>query len=96
MPKRWFTRGAAAAPANFAGFSGAVHQPVDPAWWQVFHDATLTSLVKRVADANLDVRTATVRLAQSRFQRSAVASALLPGVKGSARHQHQTLQRCEN
>ncbi len=91
MPKRWFTRGDAAAPAKFAGSSEAVHQPVDPAWWKAFHDATLTSLVKRVAYANLDVRTATVRLAQSRFQRNVAASALLPGVQGNARYQHATL-----
>ena len=78
------------APASSAGSSAAVHQPVDPAWWQVFHDTTLTSLVDRIADANLDVQTATVRLAQSRFQRGAVASAQLPGVNGSARYQHQT------
>ena len=90
LPKRWFARGAPAAPANSAESSAAVHEPVDPAWWQVFHDATLTSLVTRVADANLDVKTATVRLAESRFQRGAVASAQLPGLNGSARYQHQT------
>ncbi|MFD2055469.1 efflux transporter outer membrane subunit [Mesorhizobium calcicola] len=91
LPKRWFTNGAATAPANSAGSSAAVLEPIDPAWWQAFHDATLTSLLQRVADANLDVKTATVRLAESRFQRGAVASAQLPGLNGSARYQHQIL-----
>ena len=62
-------------PENAALSRAAALQPVDPAWWRVFHDATLTSLVRRVADANLDVKTATVRLAESRFQRGAVAAA---------------------
>jgi NodT family efflux transporter outer membrane factor (OMF) lipoprotein len=88
LPKHWFMRD---APASSAGSSAAVQEPVNPAWWQVFHDATLTSLVNRIAGANLDVQTATVRLAESRFQRGAVASAQLPGVNGSARYQHQTL-----
>lgn len=91
LPNRWFSSGTAAAPARSAGSSAAVQQPVDPAWWQVFHNATLTSLVSRVADANLDVKTATVRLAESRFQRGAVASAQLPGLNGSARYQYQNL-----
>jgi NodT family efflux transporter outer membrane factor (OMF) lipoprotein len=90
LPKRWFTIGSAAAPAS-AGSSAAVHEPVDPAWWQAFHDVTLTSLVQRLADANLDVQTATVRLAESRFQRGAVASAQLPSLNGSARYQRENL-----
>ncbi|PTE11209.1 RND transporter [Mesorhizobium helmanticense] len=91
LPKRWFADGAAAAPADSEGSSATVLEPVDPAWWQAFRDATLTSLMQRVADANLDVKTATVRLAESRFQRAAVASAQLPGLNGSARYQHQNL-----
>ncbi|MEI9401785.1 efflux transporter outer membrane subunit [Mesorhizobium argentiipisi] len=91
LPKRWYTSGTAAAPASTAAFSAAAQQPVDSAWWQVFHDPTLTSLVKRVAEANLDVKTATVHLAESRSQRGAVASAQLPDLKGSARYQHEKL-----
>ncbi len=89
LPNRWFTSGAKAASANSAGLRAADHQPVDPAWWQSFHDATLTSLVQRVANANLDVRTATVRLAQSRFQRRVVSAAGLPTLGGSANFEHQ-------
>ncbi len=91
LPKRWFADGAASAPVDSEAASATVLKPVDPAWWQAFRDATLTSLMQRVADANLDVKTATVRLAESRFQRAAVASAQLPGLNGSARYQHQNL-----
>ncbi len=85
LPNRWLTGRSAAEPIS----SAVVHEPVDPAWWQTFHDTTLTSLVQRLADANLDVKTATVRIAESRFQRNSVASAQLPAVNGDARYQHQ-------
>lgn len=88
LPQGWFS-GGAAAPAGSAVTSTEVLQPVDPAWWQVFHDATLTSLERRVADANLDVKTATVRLAQSRFQRGVVGAAQLPGLDVSGKYQRE-------
>jgi hypothetical protein len=44
-------------------------QPPDPNWWAVFRDPVLTDLERRVAAENLDVQTATIRLAESRFQR---------------------------
>src|SRR6266481_6150126 len=57
-----------------------VPTPTDPVWWNVFHDPVLTNLEQRVADANLDVRTATVRLAESRFQRGVAAAAEFPSL----------------
>ena len=52
--------------------------PVDPDWWAFFHDRELTALEQRVAATNLDVRTATIRLAESRYQRGVTASSLFP------------------
>jgi NodT family efflux transporter outer membrane factor (OMF) lipoprotein len=52
----------------------------------VFHDPVLTRLEQRVADANLDVRTATIRLAESRFQRGVVAAAQFPSLNGDAKY----------
>jgi NodT family efflux transporter outer membrane factor (OMF) lipoprotein len=60
--------------------------PTDPMWWKVFRDPVLTNLEQQVADANLDVRTATLRLAESRFQRGAVAAALFPSINGDAKY----------
>jgi len=53
----------------------------------VFHDPILTSLAERIADANLDVRTATLRLAESRSQRGVTASAEFPALNGDASYQ---------
>jgi NodT family efflux transporter outer membrane factor (OMF) lipoprotein len=58
----------------------------DPAWWAVFRDPILTDLERRVADSNLDVRTATIRLAQSRFQRGVTAAAQFPSINGDAKY----------
>jgi NodT family efflux transporter outer membrane factor (OMF) lipoprotein len=60
--------------------------PTDPTWWNVFGDPILTRLEQRVADANLDVRTATLRLAESRFQRGVAAAAEFPSINGSAKY----------
>ena len=62
--------------------------PVQPDWWTAFNDAELTSLENRVADANLDVRAATVRLAESRAQRRIAGAAEFPQVNGQALYQH--------
>jgi outer membrane protein TolC len=60
--------------------------PTDPTWWAVFRDPILTDLEHRVADANLDVRTATIRLAESRFQRGVAAAAQFPSINGDAKY----------
>jgi NodT family efflux transporter outer membrane factor (OMF) lipoprotein len=60
--------------------------PTDPAWWAVFRDPILTDLERRVADANLDARTARIRLAQSRFQRGVTAAAQFPSINGDAKY----------
>jgi NodT family efflux transporter outer membrane factor (OMF) lipoprotein len=57
----------------------------DPSWWALFHDRTLTELENQVAGANLDVRAATVRLAESRFQRGVAGSAQWPGLNAGVK-----------
>ena len=63
--------------------------PVDPAWWTAFRDPILTSLEGRVAAANLDVNSATLKLAESRSQLGVVASAALPAINGDASYQRE-------
>ena len=63
---------------------GATSLPSDVRWWHTFRDAELTKLESRVADENLDVRTATLRLAESRAQRASTAAAALPTLSGNA------------
>jgi NodT family efflux transporter outer membrane factor (OMF) lipoprotein len=60
--------------------------PTDPTWWKLFRDPVLTGLEQRVAAANLDVRTATIRLAESRFQRGVAAAAQFPSINGDAKY----------
>jgi NodT family efflux transporter outer membrane factor (OMF) lipoprotein len=67
-----------------AALSNRNVSPVDTTWWATFHDPLLISLEEQVAAANLDVATATFRLAESRAQLGMVASAALPAVNGNA------------
>jgi NodT family efflux transporter outer membrane factor (OMF) lipoprotein len=80
-PESWL----AGHPApTIAERSLTVPEPIDPAWWSLFNDPELTKLVNLVAEKNLDVRIATIRLAESRAQRGQVASGLFPTLNGNA------------
>jgi NodT family efflux transporter outer membrane factor (OMF) lipoprotein len=69
--------------------SQPVAESLDSQWWKVFNDPTLNELVTRAQSANLDLRMATLRLAQSREQRRAVAGNRWPTVNASASYQRQ-------
>jgi NodT family efflux transporter outer membrane factor (OMF) lipoprotein len=73
-----------ATPARDTDFA-----PPTPEWWGLFRDPELTVLERRVPTENLDVQTMTARLAQSRFQRGAVASAQFPSVNGNGSYERQ-------
>jgi NodT family efflux transporter outer membrane factor (OMF) lipoprotein len=60
------------APANAA------------AWWTSFNDPELTSLIGRVAAANLDAREALLRIAEARAQRDVAAADEWPAVNANA------------
>ncbi|MCJ2078596.1 efflux transporter outer membrane subunit [Methylobacterium sp. E-016] len=55
----------------------------DIAWWQAFRDPILTRLEERVAAQNLDVKTATARLFESRAQLTTANAATLPTIGGT-------------
>jgi len=61
----------------------------DSLWWQNFRDPGLTSLVQRVAASNLDIRSASTRMEQSRFERGVAAAAALPTGNGNASYSRQ-------
>jgi NodT family efflux transporter outer membrane factor (OMF) lipoprotein len=80
-PESWF----AGHPAPVAAErSVPVAEPIDPSWWALFNDAELTRLVTLAGTQNLDVRIATIRLAESRAQRASAASKLFPTLDGNA------------
>jgi NodT family efflux transporter outer membrane factor (OMF) lipoprotein len=68
------------APATFPPGQGApapsqtVAGGIDPSWWDIFGDAELSALQRRVTASNLDLAEATARLVGSRAERRIVAS----------------------
>ena len=88
-PASWFSR--SAPKARLA--SEPVPMPVDTAWWAAFHDPVLTGLIDRAAASNLDVRTATSRVAQARAQRGVNGAAEYPQLNGNSSATRQRLSR---
>ena len=56
----------------------------DPQWWRCFHDPELAALAERLAAQNLDLKTATERVAQARAERAIVASQGLPHIQAQS------------
>jgi NodT family efflux transporter outer membrane factor (OMF) lipoprotein len=76
QPASWFAGKPAEPPRPTA--SAPVAEPIDAHWWNLFHDATLTGLEERLIGANLDLRIASVRLAEARAELGVAAAARLP------------------
>jgi NodT family efflux transporter outer membrane factor (OMF) lipoprotein len=84
-PVSWFASRPVPKPVK----SEPVAEPVDPDWWKLLNDKQLTALEDRVAAQNLDVRIATIKLAESRAQRGVVAAAQFPTLGGNASYQYE-------
>lgn len=56
-------------------------------WWQAFEDETLSRLIKRAAEGNLDVRMAVLRIRQARALRGVAAGEFLPSLTGQGSYQ---------
>jgi NodT family efflux transporter outer membrane factor (OMF) lipoprotein len=84
-PAAWF----ATPPKPDPVASLPVAEPIRADWWTVFDDPELTKLEQQVADSNLDVRVATIRLAESRAQRRITAADEFPQVNGDASYQRE-------
>ena len=89
LPTTKFANAALVTSNKTAAPSVAIPKPPDPMWWKLFRDPILTGLEQRVAAANLDVQTATVRITESRAQRGVTAAAELPSVNGTAKYQRE-------
>lgn len=83
-PGSWFGGGKPRAT-----ISQTVEAPIDPNWWTLFNDPTLTALEQRVAKENLDVRVAAVRIEESRAQYDIAAAAGLPSINANASYTRQ-------
>jgi NodT family efflux transporter outer membrane factor (OMF) lipoprotein len=89
LPPTSFEGSGNAGAASTTAVAATPLPDANPDWWAVFHDPILTQLESRVATENLDVRTATIRIAESRFQRGVTAAAELPSVSGDGRYQRE-------
>lgn len=89
LPQTSFLATAGHEPTQRNTASSVALAAPDPDWWSIFHDRRLIELERRVADANLDVKTATLRLAESRFQRNVTAAAQFPALNGNTSYERQ-------
>jgi len=64
--------------------SVTVAAPIEAQWWDLFHDPQLTGLEQRVAKQNLDVRTAGIRVAESRAELGVAQAAEFPTLNANA------------
>ncbi len=86
VPRQW--QGAAASPEGAQGES--TPRTADLArWWQAFGDTTLSSLIERAIESNLDLALARARIRQARAARGIVASALWPQADGAAAYRRR-------
>ncbi len=91
-PATWFAGRPKPAPV-VTPISEPVSEPIDPNWWSLFHDAELTSLENRVAAANLNVRLATIRLAESRSQRQITGADQFPSLTGDGSYTRERISQ---
>ena len=86
-PASWF----ASRPPPPPVASQTAPLPLDPDWWKLFNDPVLTHLEEQVAASNLDVRLATIRLAESRQQRGIAAADQFPQFNGNASYTREKI-----
>jgi NodT family efflux transporter outer membrane factor (OMF) lipoprotein len=63
----------------------------DPKWWLGFNDPTLSSLIERATQGNLDVQIAVVRIAEARTSVRSAESQGLPKVNGKLAYTRATI-----
>lgn len=86
-------------PARFSGLQadlvrgGPVPEQDLDAWWHLFDEPLLDSLMARLVSRNLDLQVASARLMRARAQLEVAASALLP--EGEIMGEYQRLRRDE-
>jgi outer membrane protein TolC len=81
VPKTWCTSACEAIGSEPSRVSS---QPVTSAWWTSFNDPELVKLEDAVAGANLDLKVASLRLAESRATRTITAADKYPSVEANA------------
>jgi outer membrane protein, multidrug efflux system len=71
--------------------SSATTTPVATVWWASFNDPTLTSLIARASSTNLDLKQATLRIAEARTQRDITGAAQFPTLNANGGYSRQRI-----
>jgi multidrug efflux system outer membrane protein len=66
-------------------------EPADAAWWKMFHDPELDSLIYRAAQSNLTLQVAAARVREARAQRGVVSADLWPTVNANGSYAQERL-----
>ncbi|AOY92599.1 multidrug transporter [Cupriavidus sp. USMAA2-4] len=84
--------GATLSPRRAEGLPARLTAEAAPAaWWRLFGDATLDALQARAQAANLDLRAASARVAQSRARMGIAGAALLPALGAGGNYGRQAV-----
>jgi outer membrane protein, multidrug efflux system len=83
------------APAGWSAAAASSATNTEPqaliSWWNTFQEPTLTSLVERSTQSNLDLRAAVLRITEARTQREVAAAAFWPTLDANASFTRQRL-----
>ncbi len=90
-PASWFASTPVVPPRPPASI--AVAEPFDPHWWTLLGDPLLNEMQTRLATANLDLRSAELRLVQARAQLGITESAQGPRANLNASYTRQQQSR---
>ena len=89
LPASWQDATQAAGAAAGAAGPATSTDAVDQAWWRVFQDPTLEGLEQRVVTQNLDVKSAALRLTESRLQAHIISGYLWPTLNANASYERE-------
>jgi len=82
-------------PAGWSATAASSAVSSDPAtvvnWWSTFQEPTLSSLIVRSTDSNLDLRAAVLRITEARAQRDVAGAAFFPTLSADASFTRQRL-----
>jgi len=82
VPETWSRTALGAGAAHASAI--ATSAPDIAEWWSSFNDPTLTSLIERSLEANLDLRESVLRIEEARAQRQQTAAGLWPTLAANA------------
>lgn len=90
-----FKKPEAQVPAGWSAASASSATNSDPAtvvkWWTTFQEPTLSSLIERSTQSNLDLRAAVLRITEARAQKDVANAAFFPTVSANASFTRQRL-----